>query len=100
MVKLNTIKQATKEQLKQLCQVQNTLNRKKLPTKLRWEKASYVWFSIRDNDRQLPLIENHTQPNNKEKQNIENEHRLPTLVTPWPNKKREYYGQGLTMTSF
>ena len=35
-----------------------------LPTKHRWGKR--LWFPIRDNDRQLSLIENHTRPKHRD----------------------------------
>ena len=43
---------------KQFCQLQ-TLNRKHYPQNPN-EKGQHIWSPIRDNDRQLPLIGNHT----------------------------------------
>jgi hypothetical protein len=43
-----------------------------------------VWFSIRDNDWQLPLIENHTRPNTEIPNDRKNNIDCPPQLTPWP----------------
>jgi hypothetical protein len=41
-----------------------------------------VWFPIRDNDRQLTLIENHCRPKQRNTKHRKNDHRMPTQITP------------------
>ena len=61
---------------KQSCKVQQQKTENNYPQPIVGKQAAIVWFSIRDNDWQLPLIGNHTRPK-PEIQNIEPKHRMP-----------------------
>ena len=57
---------------------------------LRWQNRLPKYDSkIRDNDRQMSLIENHTRPKHRNRKHKNKETRMPTLVTPWPNQNIE-----------